>query len=446
MAKNNVFNRVEKAVQSLFVDPNYARLSDGTHSYSIENERFGWLNELWGADTFYKPKENLKSYYKSVYFLQECINLYADMASQVKIMEVDAKGNEVKDSPFLKMLNNPNPFQSRRELIKEMVINVLSTGGSFSYGNFFDKATMPLSPQLWNLEFNNLTFPHIKNRYIITPSTLSTLKLKEYIDAEIGSRNLTMAEVALFYDNIPNSGHGDNGFDGRHFFTPMSRLFAIMGSLHTLLDTQDTMAYLARNNVNKIVYKKYHDGTVAPLASDEKQDIEKKINGRGKYGSRKGKAGDTIASNEDLGVLDLTRDNKKLQMVPIQDNAKENVRNAFLIPKDYFGDSTYENKQFSEARFVLGNVKSLTDNWLGALEQRCAPYFAKNGTHLSGTYDHLPSIIETKVQLKNKGFKDRADALINIMTAYEQMVLIEPMLKWEDFLNRHQFDDFLRVD
>ena len=445
MAKESVFTRIEKAVQTLIGAPHYARLNDGTHTYNFETERWWWANSLGGEPTYYKAKDNLKSYYKSVFFLQDCINLYADFASQVRIYEVDARGNEVTDSEFLRLLEAPNPFQSRSEFIKEMVINTLTEGASFQYGTFFGSQTLPLSPRLWNLEFGNLEFPKIRNRYTLTASDLANITIKEKLDTAEGSRKVKMSEIAMFYDNIPHNGHGEQGFDGRHFFAPMSRLSALVSSLHTLLDSQDSMAYLSRNNVNKVVYKKYHDGTVAPLASDEKQDIELKLNGKGRYGSRKGKIGDTIASNEDLGVLDLTRDNKKLQMIPLQENAKENVRQALLIPKDFFHDSTYENKQFSEARFILGQVKTVTDSWLYSLQQRSAPYFTARGTRLVGSYDHIPSIMETKTKLSNQGFKDRAIALSNILTAYEQMRGIEPTITWDDFLIRHQFNGFLSI-
>jgi len=446
VAKNSFFSRLDNAVQSFKMNPQYARLSDGTHTYSIETERFGFLSDFGLGTPFYSPKENLKGYYKSVFFLQDCINLYADIATQVRIKEVDKRGNEVKDSPFLDLLEKPNPFQTRKELITEMVINTLTTGGSFQYGNFFDKANLGLSASLWNLEYNTLAFPKIKNRYVLNEKSLGSLDVIEKLEASDGSRRINLSEIAMFYDNIPHSGHGEHGFDGKHFFTPMSRIFALLSSLHTLLDSQNTMAYLAGHNVNKVLYKKYHDGVVAPLASDEKQDIEKKVSGRGKYGSMKGKAGDVIASNEDLGVLDLTRDNKKLQMTPLQENAKENVRNAYLIPKDYFGDSTYENKQFSEARFTLGPVKSLTDGWLGSLNGRAEAYFKARGTKLVGTYDHMPSVIETKTTLSNRGFHDRAEALSLIIDTFSKLQAIEPTISWEDFLTRHQFTDFLQIN
>ncbi len=448
----NIFTKIgngldafKSAFASAEVPPYYARLDDGTHSYNFETTRFGLLGMLGFGSEYNRAVDNLKYYYKHTLFLQDCINLYADFASQVKIMEVDEKGNEREDSEYVKFLSQPNAFQNGTDFIKEMVVNNLTAGAVFQYGNFFKNGNLRISPQLFNLEFNNLSFPKVKNRYVLDRKAISELEIKEHL-ADSKTRTLKMFELAYFYDTIPNNGYGKDRYDADGFFKPMSRIFSILSSIDTVMNSQSSMAYTSGNNVNKVLSRET-TGTngIAPLASDQKNDIEIKVNGRGEYGARAEKVGDTIATNESLKLLDLTRDNRKMQLIEQQENAKENIRNCFLVPKDFFGDSTYENKQMSEARFILGQVKTITDNWLKELTAKTPLYFQARGTKLIGSYDHLPSIAETKKMLENKGFIDRANAMNAVITTYQNMKAIEENITWEDFLVRHQFNDFLKV-
>lgn len=442
---DNALTAAKKGYNGAFDAVPYAVLDDGTHAYNLEIITHGPLSLLGIGDKYTRTKDNLKYYYANTLFLQDCINLYADLAAQVKIMEVDEQGNEIEDSEFIKLLNNPNPFQTRTELIKEMVINCLSTGAVFQYGNFFKNGNLRANPLLYNLELYNLEFPKIKNKYSLTRKDVKALKVKEQI-GDNKTRTIELGDLAFFYDTIPNAGWGEKGYSDSNYFRPMARLFSILPSVNTLLNSQSSMQFMTGNNVNKVLSKEQpNSGAVAPLGGDQKSDTEHKINGHGAYGMKNGKVGDIVVTNESLKVLDLTRDNKKMQMIEMKESAKEDVRNCYLIPKDFFGDSTYENKQFSEARLVLGGVKGITDNWLGSLENKSDGYFERRNTRLVGKYDHLPSVAETKKKLENEGFMLRAGALEKALTVYTQMLAVKPELKWEEYLRVNQFNEHLMI-
>lgn len=435
-----------KSVFNSETPPLYARLNDGTHTYNYETERFGLLGLLGMGQEYGRPKENLKYYYKNTLFLQDCINLYADFASQVNIMEVDEEGNEIENSEFVKLLNNPNPYQNRTEFIKEMVINCLSTGSVWQWGNFFKNGNLRVNPLLYNLEYNNLSFPKVKDRYALKRTDINDLTIKEHLDSSVKPRNLNLSELAFFYDTISNGGFGDKGYDAESYFKPISRLFSIMSSINTLINAQSSMEYMAGNNVNSILSRNSSTG-LAPLDGDQKSDIETKVSGRGQYGTKMGKSGDIIATNEDLKLLNVTRDNRKMQMIEMKESAKDDIRNNLLIPKDFFGDSTYENKQFSEARFILGQVKTITDNWLNALENKSPLYFESRKTRLVGLYDHIPSVSETKNVNENKGFNDRAMALNTALNTFGTFKEITGQsITWEEFCRKNQFNEYLMIE
>lgn len=444
----NIFSKIGNGIDAFksgFADKSYARLDDGTHSYNYETERFGMFSLFGFGDEYNKPKENLKYYYTENLVLQYCVNLYADFTSQVRIMEVDAKGNEVQNSEFIAFLNNPNPFQNKIEFIKEMTVNCLVTGAVFQYGNFFSTGNLRLSPCLFNLDMNNLRFPKIENKYIITDKDKNKLVIKEFLENS-KFRNIPFDEVLIFYDTIPNNGWGKEGYNSANFFKPMARAFAIIPALNTILNAQKSMAHMTGNNVNKVVSKEFPKADEMPdLDGDQKEDIESKLNGHRKYGMRADKAGDIAFSNMPVRVADLTRDHKKMQIIEMKTDAKEDVRNVYLIPKDFFGDSTYENKQQSEARFILGNCKPVTDNWLNGLVNETPEYFKSRGTKLIGSYDHVPAVAEAKKKLENQSFNDRVAAIKGAAEAFQSLLAVNPDLKWDDFLITHQLDNYLKV-
>lgn len=438
------FQRFKSAFTSE-IPPLYARDNEGNHTYNMHIERYGLLGMFGLGQAYTRPSNNLKYYYANTLFLQDCINLYADFASQVQILEVDEDGNEIENSDFVKFLNNPNPYQNRTEFIKEMVINCLSQGIVTQWGNFFKNGNIRVNPLLYNLDYNNLSFPKVKDRYSINRKEIGDLNIKEHL-ADGKKRNIPLSELAFFYDTIPNNGFGEKGYNAEGFFCPMARLFSILPSINTLLNAQSSMEFMTGNNVNKILSKKNNNDGYAPLDDEQKNDIESKVNANRKYGMTTGRRKDIIATNEDLSVLDVSRDNRKMQMIEMKESAKEDVRQCLNIPEDFYGSSTYENKQHSEARFVLSQVKTITDNWLSELQNKGHLYFETRNTRLVGKYDHIPSVSETKNLNDNKSFLDKTKALDSALTTYgNYKVQTGEEISWKEFVRVNQMNEYLMI-
>ncbi|AZB01284.1 phage portal protein [Chryseobacterium joostei] len=432
-----VDNAIKSWGKSIF--SSYERLNDGTHAYHFEREDF--LSYLGIGNPYYTPCENLKSYYFECFFLADCIDIYVDTCNRVRIMEVDSKGNEVVGSEYVSFLNEPNGLQNISEFISEMVINTLTTGMSIQYGNFFKNGNLKSGAQLFNVDFNRLSLPRVKNPYLLTNKAIGELVVKEKLEG-VEERLLSLYELAYFYDRVPKHGFAEKGFNSKNFFNPTSRIFPLISNLHTLIAAQETMAYLSTSPVNSVLTKEKSDH--APTADDQKADAETKLSGRGKYGAGRGKIGDIIVTNLPYKKLDLTRDNKKLQNVEMQINSKDNIRTRFSIPKDYFGDSTYENKQTSEARFTLGPAKTITDNFLNTLTNKSPEYFKRKGTRLIGSYDHVEAVIETTKKEKNDGLKSRVEAISGCLDAFEKYKLVFPGISYDQFLIKNQLTDFFK--
>lgn len=382
------------------------------------------------SNNLFSGNDNLKDYYFKVPFLADCVNIYADFASQVQIYEEDSEGNIIDDSPFIKMLKKPNPFQDFQSYIKEAVINTITTGIFINYGTFFERGDLKADSQIYNLELSNLTFPQLRNSYLFREKDISKLRVRESLPTG-EQRDYFMSELGFFYD-LGNKGN----LDDKSFFNPISRLKSAEVSIQNIIKTEETINYLAGNKVFGVLSKK--GNSLVPLGAKEKENIEQKINFK-----KKG----IVATNEDLQYLSLLIDSKKLQLVEFQNQAKENLRSVLNIPRDILdassGDtkgSTFENQQFAESRFINGNVKGYTDQILGVLQQKAYRYFEQRGTTLKGSYEHMPSQVAINEKLGNEALNNKLTALDKFFTAYRNGLENGLKIDAKQFLLEHGFE------
>lgn len=212
------------------------------------------------------------------------------------------------------------------------------------------------------------------------------------------------------------------------------------------------MAYLSDSPVLGILSRD-HSGAQSPASSlgkDGKRDIEVKLSGKSEYGAKTGGSSAVMATNEVLKYLNLIPDTKKLQLIEMQNNAKENIRSLYGIPKDIeeatsgkTKGSTYENQQFAEARFIETVPKSITDKWLNSLMRKSPMYFKERGTKLIGSYDHLPSVIKLKEVDKSKGLKDKMDAFNRLLEANMKLENTEVNLDIQNWMKLNGLEDLL---
>lgn len=449
----NVFSRIGNGLDAFKAGFNgdrlpYSRLIDGTHAYGYEASMLDRALGYLGIKTpHYTPVENYKYYYFNALFLADCIDIYVDNCTKVDIVEVDKNGNEVEDSEYIGFLRNPNPTQSLQELIAEMVINLLTTGISIQYGNFFKNGNLKVASQIYNLDFNRLSMPIIKDPYSFTSKSFKDILIKERLDGK-DTRTYQLWELAYYYDRMPQNGYGETAFNPKNFFNPVSRITSLLSSLHTLINSQDSMSYLTSNPVNSVISpdpESQKVNGITKLPEDQKRDAELKLNGRGQYGAGSNKIGDYIVADQALRKLDLSRNNAKAQNIEMQQNAKDNVRTRYLIHKDHFGDATYENQQVTQAAFITGPAQSITDKWLNTLMLKSPDYFS-SGNKLIGRYDHLPAVIAGKVSEENKSALDKANTTTTLIDAFERYrAVVDEKITWDQFLLDYQFNGFYKV-
>lgn len=432
--------------------PDFSVLSNGMMTYGLETTRqdMYMLNSLF-ANSPNERKHN-KWYYENIPFFADCVDIYVDVASQVDLKEVDSNGNVIENSRFVEFLQKPNIYQDFTALIREAVINTLVDGLNIQYSNAVERGDLYTSMQnvIYNLDWCNIEMPKIENPYLLTQKEYDNLPVKEYLEGG-RYRTLKLSELMFVYDRAQkNTFGGNSGYSSSKFFNPIARSKSLIRDFNILLNTSNTMEFVSGKNISAIVSKDSPNGELAPLGTAEKSDIESKLSGYGKYGTKRGQM-DMIAVAEYLKVNNIQRNNRMLNLVEMQNNAKENIRSRYGVPRDlidaYNGTnrgSTYENQQFAEARFTTNNVKSITDMFWYTYERRYQKYFS-NGNRLIGSYEHTPAMIAINGKLKNEGFNMKADAFIKLLDAYQRAQGIEGMESdFDKFIDDNGFRDYIK--
>ena len=433
--------KITNAVKSFFGFPTYARLSDGTHTYNLEMSR--GLFSMFGSKKYFRLKDNYLDYYEEIPFLATCVDLIADTVASVNIKEVGDNGDDLGETDFIKLLNNPNKLQDRMSFLKESAIHILVNGLNVQYLNTSNRKRIDSSSEIYNLQFNRLMFPEIKDRYILTSWIYSSLPVLEDLEEGV-KRDYTMNEILFIYDSLPYSMKRENY--SKTYFLPHSRVTSLAYQLQTLTNISDSRAYLTTAPVLGVLSKK-NGNNIVPLGGAEKADIETKVNGLGKYGAGLGKTGGIIAANEELSYLSLLTDSAKLNYNNYENMAKEAVKQRYNIPNDLIDTkergSTYENQQYAEARFAKLICASISDRILNGYMNKYNWYFQSRGTKLVGDYNHLPSIIAVDGVERNDGLVKKTTALKNLLDAYEKAKLLGVSMDLEEFMKKNGFDDLI---
>lgn len=432
----------------------YERDINGTQ-WNMENPSYEFLERknfmsLFGGKTYLKPLTNYKEYYVTVSYLADCVDFVTNLIAQAEIYEVDKNGKVVENSPFMDFLNKPNHYQSRAEFIKEAFTNFYTSGLSLVYSDSFENGNLKkMSNVMFNLNYCNLEFPKIENPYELRKRDFEELRIKEKIGKK--ERKIKVKQLAWCYDIGKYGTYGEKGYSEGAFFNPISRITSIIPSIQTLINAEDSMAYISNSPVLGVLSKKNDPNAVAPLNGQEKADIEKKINGRGQYGTSVFGKGALIASNEEFSLLDLTPNVQKLQLVQLSNNAKENIRSRFNLSRDLNDavsqgsrGATYENKQTAEALFIEGFCKGDLNKFLQSLMDRVYNYFDERGTHLECSFDHMPSVEVHNAEATFAGMTTRLQGIQTALVTYGQLKEVDESVgTFEDFLNKNGFDELL---
>lgn len=335
-----------------------------------------WYTELRDGEGFGLEGSNLEIAQKHP-ILTPALLFVSKLFSQADFYMQNAKGEKKYEHPILDMLNNPNYYQTRMDLLESLMFMQIANGVAVLY----KKSVIGLPNEVgavYLLDFNKISWPDdFKTNMSIKNSDNNIRKKKVIYDKNGENIEIAIDDLYFFYD-MPNA------FDIKNSFKCKSRLD---GLKQTLINTSDSL--VAKNIILKTNGKEMISGTNGgfPLSDDEKQEAQRLMNNRYGLSSNRSRSlvtkADMTWKSLHIAVRDLGLD----ESVKVDGNI---IYTALHIPKDILSleakKTTYNN--FKES--MVSYIQNETQSTLNAFCEVINTTSSDKKWKLKGTYDHLP--------------------------------------------------------
>jgi hypothetical protein len=326
--------------------------------------------------------------------LMTIVALRSRLYSQMEIKHVNSKGVVIENSPYVKLLDNPNYFQSKEDFFFQQMWFLSSAGYDYIYqkkafANELPKAIYNLIPS--EIDLNNA---HKVNKFIVTEKDKKAFgerKIKYTLDST--TYELMLADLIPLYDL-------SNGLTNNSFFQSQSRVRGIRTILNNIeqniksknINLQFSQKYLSKNEST---------GNEAQIKDNDKLDIERKLDSK-----------NLIITNSAIQVQHLVSDMKKLYLdEQFADDANKCLL-AFEMNKNvlnYFSkDSTFDNQENGVISYIQNSIQTTAKNTMNSLSQQWG--LMEKGEKLIASYDHL-AVMQPVVNDKIKSFTEMQNAI-----------------------------------
>lgn len=307
--------------------------------------------------------------------LCKVISLNCDLFSLAEI-KIVRNGKDV-DDPLLWVLNNPNPFQTRRQWLWDyMFWNMLGCSYMLS-----DSKIVENKPFLYWLNNSKIDIPQtlinkFGDQHIWSIDTFNELQ-DEKINYRYhsGTKSYTLGEIKIFPDLTNNLG---NWFDSP---SRIDALYKIIENSESALDSKNVNLHFSKKFMvaGKQDPENIHE---LPLSTNEKRSIERSTLSRNPVTAVK-------------SMIDIRRyvdDMAKLKLDDAYDADLMNIGNMYNIPKEILDvlkkGSTYENQEKAIGRHIGYSIQPKGDDLANGIETYFGYDKKKRDIFLS--WDHLP--------------------------------------------------------
>lgn len=351
--------------------------------FNVERDRNGVFTYSFMRSDGFQPNKNYLEWSLENPVLLAILALRCSVYSQMKIMHVDSNGSEVKNSPFVKLLKQPNYFQSQEDfLFQEMWFK--SVDGTC-------------------LTYQVKALSEVKALYNLIPQStdyIKTNKLKKFITTKADFKvfgeqtikyTLDGQEHNFKIDDLIASYDLANGLTCDSFMRSPSRIKAIEKVLCNIDEN------IKAKNTNLKMTQKYlvsnkSTGNEAQILPEDRKDIFDKI-------SRK----DVLITNAAINATHLVSDMKRLYLDEQFSADALSCVLAFGMSRDvlnYFsnGASTYDNEEKAMQNYIQNMVQPDADKRMNSFNAQWG--LIDKGEKLVASYAHLPvmaSIANTKI-------------------------------------------------
>ena len=308
--------------------------------------------------------------------LMTVLTLSARLYSQMRIQHIGKDGNPIENSEYIKLLSEPNFFQSQEDWLfqQDWFCNVAGTNFIYerkTFTNEVPKALFNLIPA--EIDFNNA---HKVDKWIVTQQDKKAFgerTIKYTLDNK--KYDLKLADIIPLYDL-------SNGLTNNTFFQSPSRIKGISKVLQNI----DAAIASKQKNLRmsaKFLIKNSGTGNEANLQDADRTAIERVFSNK-----------DVVTTNSDITAQHLVQDMKRLFLDEQTADDCNKVLLAFEMNKNvlnYFAkDSTFENQSEGVISYIQNVVQTKAKTRMNSLSAQWG--LLEKGEKLIGTYDHLAAM------------------------------------------------------
>ena len=316
--------------------------------------------------------------------LMAIIALRCKIYSQMKITHLDKSGKPIENSELLKLLRQPNYFQSQQDFLFQQMWFLSATGTNLTYKiNALSK-----TDSIYNLIPSEIKL-HDTHKLKKLLSTRADIKAYEdqtiTYTLEGQEKHIKLKDIIPTYDLA-------NGLTVNSLMSSPSRLGGISKTIENIEEN------LLSKNVNLKMSQKYlmasqGDGNEAQIQDKDRQDITRKISAKS-----------LLITNANIKAQHLVSDMKKLFLDEQFSNDALTCLLAFDMNRDilnYFsnGASTHENQSQGFINWIQNSIQNDADNTLNSFASSFG--LIDSGESLKASYDHLPVmqlVVKTKLE------------------------------------------------
>ena len=349
----------------------------GRELFRIERNRSGEFSYtiMDGGNDFIQSERYLETSLTNPVLMTICA-LRSKIYSQMKIKHINARGEVIENSPYVKILSQPNFFQSQQDFFFQQMWFLSATGNCYTYQK---KAFLNELPKaLYNLIPSDIDFDkvHKVNNFIVTEKDKKAYgerQIKYTLDDT--EYKIKLSDIIPFYDLA-------NGLKSNTFMISPSRVKGIIKVLENIeqnlkskhINLQMSQKYLATNKNNM-------QGVATPLQDGDRTAIERVLGSKSMQ-----------ITNNDIQVSHLVSDMKRLFLDEQFSSDALKCLLAFDMNKDILnyslaGGSTYENQEKGELRYLQNSIQTTADNTMNSFSSQWG--LIDSGEKLIASYDHL---------------------------------------------------------
>jgi hemerythrin superfamily protein len=342
--------------------------------FNVERSKDGTWNYQFVETSDFLNSEKYLDISLSNPVLSTIIALRSKMYSQMEIKHLNSKGDVIENSPYTKLLNNPNYFQSKEDFFFQQMWFLSATGNDYVYQK---KAFIDSVPKaLYNLIPSELDF---KDTQKVKKFITDKQDVKTYNDQTIVYKlddqkyTFKIGDLIPFYDMA-------NGLKVNSFMCSPSRVKSIMKPLENIeQNLKSKFVNLEMSQKYVVANKSTTDTRI--LQQGDKDNIQRSLGSKSIF-----------VSSSDIQANHMISDLKRLYLDEQFANDALKCLLAFDLNKDvlnYFGNgsSTFENQEKGELRYLQNSIMTTANSTMNSFSSQWG--LLEKGERLVASYDHL---------------------------------------------------------